>query len=247
MEKLEIGLEQQNTSAPIGIKKSSSNGQLEKLKIELFELQNVFYAGGEFAMLIILQGMDTSGKDSTIRNVFSGVNPQGCAVKSFKTPTEIELLHDFLWRISTSLPEKGMIKIFNRSQYEDIIFPMAHQLLTDEELRERKTFIDQFERHLQKSGTVILKFFLNISHKKQLKRLKNRLEDPKKKWKYNSEDKVESKIWDDYMRAYEFVISGSCLDNPWIIIPSDKKWYRDYLVAKAVVEKFRSLNLKYPE
>jgi PPK2 family polyphosphate:nucleotide phosphotransferase len=197
-----------STNAPEGIKKSVTNKQLMKLHKQLFTLQNLFYAEGKHALLIILQGMDTSGKDGTIRHVFSCINPQGCRVKSFKTPTEEEKLHDFLWRIYAHLPEKRMIQIFNRSHYEDILFPVVHGLLDKNEIQERHEVINKFEEHLQKSGTTILKFFLHISKEEQHKRLEKRLTNPEKKWKYNTGDKREAKKWDGYMDAYQNVLDG---------------------------------------
>ena len=224
------------TTAPDSIKKSAANKQLMKLHKQLFALQNLFYAEGKHALLIILQGMDTSGKDGTIRHVFSCINPQGCIVKSFKTPTEEEKLHDFLWRIYANLPEKKMIQIFNRSHYEDILFPVVHGLIDKKEISERHKMINQFEEHLQKNGTIVLKFFLYISKEEQRKRLEKRLINPEKKWKYNVRDKKEAKKWDDYMDAYQNVLDGCGKYNPWIVVPADNKWYRNYLVANTIVE-----------
>lgn len=169
-----------STDAPDRISKSSANKKLKKLQLKLFELQNLFYAEKKHALLIILQGMDTSGKDGTIRHVFSCINPQGCKVKSYKTPTEEEKLHDFLWRIYPNLPEKGMIQIFNRSHYEDVLFPVVHGLIGKKEIEERHTMINAFEKHLQYNGTIILKFYLHISEKVQTLRIKERLNDPEK-------------------------------------------------------------------
>ncbi len=236
-----------STNAPDGINKSSANKQLKKLQMQLFELQNLFYAEGKHALLIILQGMDTSGKDGTIRHVFSCINPQGCTVKSFKSPTEEEKLHDFLWRIYANLPEKRMMQIFNRSHYEDILFPVVHELLDKKEIAERHAVINKFEEHLQNNNTIILKFYLHISKKEQHKRLESRLTNPEKKWKYNADDKKESKKWSDYMDAYQNVFDGCSKHNPWIIIPADEKWYRNYLVATTIVETLEKLKMKYPK
>ena len=169
-----------STNAPDNIKKSDANKELLKLHKQLFTLQNLFYAEGKHSLLIILQGMDTSGKDGTIRQVFSCINPQGCSVKSFKTPNEEEKLHDFLWRIYANLPEKRMIQIFNRSHYEDILFPVVHGLLNKKEIQERHEMMNKFEEHLQKNDTIILKFFLHISKEEQHGRLEKRLTNPKK-------------------------------------------------------------------
>ena len=236
-----------STKAPISIKKSVTNNQLIKLYKQLFKLQNLFYAEGKHSLLIILQGMDTSGKDGTIRHVFSCINQQGCIVKSFKTPTEEEKLHDFLWRIYSNLPEKRMIQIFNRSHYEDILFPVVHGLIDKKEIQERHEIINKFEEHLQKSGTIILKYFLHISKEEQHKRLEKRISNPDKKWKYNPDDKKEAKKWDDYMVAYQNVLDGCNKQNPWILVPADNKWYRNYLVANTIVETLKNLKMKYPK
>jgi PPK2 family polyphosphate:nucleotide phosphotransferase len=236
-----------STDAPESINKSSANKELKKLQMQLFELQNLFYAEGKHALLIILQGMDASGKDGTIRHVFSCINPQGCNVKSFKTPTEEEKLHDFLWRIYANLPEKRMMQIFNRSHYEDILFPIVHGLLDKKEVAERHTVINKFEEHLQNNNTIILKFYLHISKKEQLERLETRMKDPEKKWKYNVADKKESKKWSDYMDAYQNVFDGCNKHNPWIVVPADQKWYRNYLVATTLVETLENLKMKYPK
>ncbi|MEO7176112.1 MAG: PPK2 family polyphosphate kinase [Saprospiraceae bacterium] len=236
-----------STNAPGSIKKSEANKGLIKLRKQLFSLQNLFYANGKHALLIILQGMDASGKDGTIRHVFSCINPQGCKVKSFKSPTEEENLHDFLWRIYANLPEKGMIQIFNRSHYEDILFPVVHWLLEKKEIKERHGVINEFEEHLQNSNTIILKFFLHISKQEQHKRLETRISDPEKKWKYNANDNKEAKKWDDYMDAYQNILDGCGKHNPWIVVPADEKWYRNYLVATTIVETLENLKMKYPK
>lgn len=214
---------------------------------ELFSLQNLFYAEGKHALLIVLQGMDTAGKDGTIRHVFSCVNPQGCLVRSFKTPTEEEKSHDFLWRIYANLPEKGMFQIFNRSHYEDILFPVVHQLIDTKEIERRHQAINEFEAHLKDSGTIVLKFFLHISRKEQNKRINIRLKDPEKRWKYNPADKKEAKLWDEYLDAYQAMIDKCSKNSPWLIVPSDHKWYRNYLIAKTMVKTLENLKMKYPK
>ena len=236
-----------SNNAPTSIKKSEANKYLNKLHKQLFSLQNLFYAEGKHSLLIVLQGMDTSGKDGTIRHVFSHVNPQGCDVKSFKTPTEEEKAHDFLWRINASLPKKGMIQIFNRSHYEEILFPVVHKELNKTQIQERHTVINQFEEHLQKNGTIILKFYLHISKKEQHKRLEERLTNPEKKWKYNIADKKESEKWDAYMEAYQNIFDKCKKTNPWIIVPSDDKWYRNYIVANTIVKTLKGLKMQYPK
>lgn len=236
-----------STKAPDNVTKPETKKQLKKLNNQLFSLQNLLYADGKHALLVILQGMDTAGKDGTIRHVFSCVNPQGCRVQSFKTPTPEENAHDFLWRIYAHLPQKGMMQLFNRSQYEDVLFPVVHQLINAKEIKERHQIINEFEEHLQDNNTVILKFYLHISEKEQKLRLKQRLTDPDKKWKYSPADKREEKKWTDYMTAYQQVIDGCGKDNPWIIVPSDQKWYRNHLIATTLVETLENLKLKFPK
>ena len=236
-----------STIAPESMVKDEAKEQLEKYCKRLFSLQNIFYANKNHSLLIVLQGMDTSGKDGTIRHVFSHINPEGCRVKSFKAPSDEEQLHDFLWRIYASLPERGMIQIFNRSHYEDILFPVVHELINKNEIKGRKKVINEFEDHLNKSNTIILKFFLHISRGEQQNRIEKRLNDPNKKWKYNPADKKEAKYWSKYMHAYQSVIDNCSAKYPWFIIPSDQKWYRNYLIAKTITEALESLNMKYPD
>ncbi len=236
-----------STNAPDGIEKTKANKELMKLHRQLFSLQNLFYAEGKHALLIILQGMDTSGKDGTIRHVFSCINPQGCRVKSFKTPTEEEKRHDFLWRVYPEFPEKGMFQIFNRSYYEDILFPVVHNLIDEKEVAERHKLINEVEAHLQKNGTIILKFFLHISEKEQKRRIEKRLNDPEKKWKYTASDTTEAKKWDDYVNAYQQVLDGCKKNNPWVIVPADQKWYRNYVVANTIVKTLEKLKMEFPQ
>lgn len=218
---------------------------LKKMRKELFELQNKFYADGRFGLLIILQGMDTSGKDGTIRHVFSSMNPQGVQVKSFKKPTEEELNHDFLWRIYPHIPPKGIIQIFNRSYYEDIIMPIIENTNSDNMLMHRCKFIKSLEEHLEQNNITLIKIFLHISKEEQEKRIQERLTKPHKRWKYSKEDTNAAKLWDKYQTAYNSIINNC--DNPdWNIIPANKKWYRNYQVAKILTEHLKKLNLKYP-
>lgn len=233
-------------TAPINsISKKEIKKELVELRKNLFELQNKFYADGRFGLLIILQGMDTSGKDGTIRNVFSCMNPQGVQVKSFKKPTEEELKHDFLWRVYPHIPAKGMIQIFNRSYYEDILMPMVGDSLDEESILHRCKFIKSLEKHFALNNIVVLKFYLNISQEEQKIRIKQRLMKPHKRWKYSIEDEKAANQWDSYINAYEMLINN-CDDPSWDIIPSDKKWYRNYLVAKILNDKLEKLDLKYP-
>jgi PPK2 family polyphosphate:nucleotide phosphotransferase len=236
-----------STKAPSDITKLEANKKLLKLRDEFYSLQNLLYAEGKRSLLIILQGMDASGKDGTIRHVFSCVNPQGCNVKSFKTPTVEEKSHDFFWRIYPHLPAKGMIQIFNRSHYEDILFPVVHRLIDKKEIKERLKVINQIERHLQNSNTIILKFFLHVSKKEQQSRIAKRLSDPEKKWKFDPSDKKESKLWEEYIDAYQMMLGGWSKTNPWTIIPADDKWYRNYVVAKTIVKTLNNLKMEFPK
>lgn len=238
--------------------KQEALGILQANRQKLVELQELFWANGTYSMLIVLQGMDAAGKDGTIRHVMSGVNPQGCQVTSFKTPSETELNHDFLWRNSKALPEKGIIGIFNRSYYEDVlIVKVRPEVLQREKLppplvgkqlwNQRYEDINMFEQHLTRNGCVILKFFLNISKKKQKQRLLKRLEEPNKNWKFSLTDLSERSRWDDYMAAYEEMLTATSTEwAPWYIIPSDKKWVAHAAVSEAIVSQIKNLNLKYP-
>jgi PPK2 family polyphosphate:nucleotide phosphotransferase len=214
---------------------------------ELFTLQHLLYASHTHSVLVIFQGMDTSGKDSTIRHVFSCVNPLGCHAVAFKEPNELEKEHDFMWRIFQQLPKRGMMQIFNRSYYEDIIVPSIKQSLEEKILERRYSFINSFEQHLSDNQTVVLKFFLHISKEEQEERIVKRQENPLKRWKYSENDWESSKNWNKYIDVYEKIFVECSLHSNWIIIPSDKKWYRNYLVIKTMVEKLKELNLKIPE
>lgn len=232
---------------PKGVTKKELSNKIFALHKKLFGLQNLLFAEGKHPVLIILQGMDTSGKDGTIRHVFSCVNPMGCNVKSFKAPTEIELKHDFLWRIYPHLPEKGMIQVFNRSHYEDILVPSVRKTLPEEIIEERYDFINCFEKQLESSGTIILKFFLHISQKEQAKRIEARKKDPNKKWKYDKSDDKAAKNWEAYQAVYDKIIQKCSTEIPWIIVPSDKKWFRNYFVAQTIVNQLRNLKMRFPQ
>jgi PPK2 family polyphosphate:nucleotide phosphotransferase len=215
---------------------------------QLADLQQVFYASQSKALLIVLQGMDTAGKDGVIRHIFSGINPQGCNVSSFKVPTPEEQRHDFLWRCQKQTPERGMIGIFNRSHYEDVLSPIVHGAIDKKEVRKRLHDINHWERTLTDNGVIVLKFFLHISHGEQTARLQARIDDPDKHWKLSPADLVERQYWQKYITAYEHIFnhtSQSCA--PWFIIPSDHKWYRNVAISTILVELMRSLKLKFPE
>jgi PPK2 family polyphosphate:nucleotide phosphotransferase len=225
----------------------------------LAEAQDRLYASDTWAILIILQAMDAAGKDSTIKHVMSGVNPQGCEVHSFKHPSAQELDHNFLWRYARAVPERGRIGVFNRSYYEEVLVVRVHPELVaaeripdakvdDEFWTNRHDDISAFERHLTRNGTVVLKFFLHLSKNEQRKRLLKRLNDPKKHWKFSAADIAERAYWDDYIKAYEEAISATSSKwAPWYIIPADHKWVSRALVARIVTSAIDSLDLRYPE
>src|ERR1700687_2054801 len=223
------------------------------------ELQDMLYAQDNWAVLLIFQGMDAAGKDGVIRHVMSGVNPQGCQVYSFKVPTETELHDDFLWRTTCSLPARGHIGIFNRSYYEEVLVVRVHpeilksqktppSLVAKRIWDERFEDICSFERHMTRSGTVIRKFFLNLSKKEQKRRFLERLEEPEKNWKFSAADIRERKYWDDYQDAYENMIRNTATeDAPWYVVPADNKWFTRLVVSAVLVETLESLDLSYPK
>jgi len=215
---------------------------------ELIKLQNLLYAENKRSLLIVLQGMDTSGKDGTIRHVMSGLSPLGVEVHAFKAPTQEELAHDFLWRIHKVVPPLGTIGIFNRSHYEDVLVVRVHDLVKPKVWKDRFKQINQFERTLVKNNTIILKFFLHISADEQKKRLEERLADPMRYWKFSIHDIEERRHWDDYQKAYEDALEKcSTKHAPWHIVPADHKWYRNLKVAEVIVKTLRDLDMKYPE
>jgi PPK2 family polyphosphate:nucleotide phosphotransferase len=227
--------------------KSAGEMFLEKQTEALTELQQVFYASQSKALLIVLQGMDTAGKDGVIRHIFSGVNPQGCDVSSFKVPTPEEAKHDFLWRIQKQTPARGMIGIFNRSHYEDVLAPFVHGEIDKKTVAKRLGQINAWEETLAQNDVIVLKFFLHISHETQTERLQARIDDPDKHWKLSPADFVERQYWKKYVHAYEHILSETSQEHaPWFIIPSDHKWYRNTTISTILVEAMRSLKLKYP-
>lgn len=235
-----------STRAPEQFEKKATKEKTAKILEELDELQNLLYAESKHALLIVIQGMDASGKDGVIRNVFGTLNPQGVYVKSFKAPTEEELAHDFLWRVHQATPAKGMIRIFNRSHYEDIVITRVHGWCSDDLAKKRMKAINDFEQLLQEhNNTQILKFYLHISPEEQQQRLEERLHDPQKQWKYNAKDHDEAKLWDQYMPMYEDCFEH-CNKVPWTIVPADQNWYKEYLIATAVRDTLAGLNMQYP-
>ncbi len=227
--------------------KKDGREELVDLNKELEELQELLYAEQKHKLLIVLQGMDTAGKDGVIRRVFEGVNPQGVKVASFKVPTAEELSRDYLWRVHKMVPGKGEIVIFNRSHYEDVLVVRVHGMVSPELCRRRYKEIVDFERMLADNGTTILKFYLNISLEEQKERLQARLDDPQKIWKFNPGDLGERKLWPDYMQAYEEAIAATSTNfAPWYIVPSDRKWYRDLVIATLLVKSLKDLKMNFP-
>ena len=246
--KSQIDLAKISTKAENEIGRDEAEHQFTKLREELIEWQYRWYAEGKRRFLIVLQAMDTGGKDGVIRHVFQGVNPQGVDVTSFKSPTPQELAQDYLWRIHQAVPYRGMIGIFNRSHYEDVLIVRVLNLVSQEIWQTRYEQINQFERYLYETDTTILKFYLHISKDEQRERLQARIDTPDKRWKFDSHDLVQRKHWDEYMEAYQTIFEKCSTEYaPWYIIPSDQKWYRNYAIAKILVKKFRELDPQYPQ
>ncbi len=250
------------TDYTAGLKKKNAKELLQENVERLAKLQDRLYAHDRYAILVIFQAMDAAGKDGTIKHVMSGVNPQGTQVYSFKVPSDEDLDHDYLWRIYKCLPERGRIGIFNRSHYEDVLVAKVHPAIVlngklpninsvddidDKFWKERYRQINDFERHLTENGTVILKFFLNVSHEEQEKRFLSRLEDEAKNWKFSSSDLKERAYWNDYMKAYSDMLSETSTENaPWHVIPADNKWFMRYAVGQIICDKMEELDLHYP-
>ena len=222
--------------------------EIAKLNEKLQELQEVLYAEGKHKVLVVLQAMDTGGKDGAIRRVFDGVNPQGVKVASFKVPTAEEMAHDYLWRVHKVAPANGELVIFNRSHYEDVLVVRVHNYVAKEVWSKRYEQINAFEKLLAENGTTILKFFLHISKDEQKERLQARLDDPTKHWKFSLGDLGERKLWDDYQAAYEDALNKTSTEYaPWYVVPANRKWYRDLVISKVLVETLEGLKMKYPE
>ncbi len=225
----------------------TTKDELNKYSQRLSELQAMMYAENKHALLIVLQAMDGGGKDGTIHHVMAAMNPQGCSVVGFKVPTAEELAHDYLWRIHEHTPRKGQITVFNRSQYEDVLVVRVHNLVAKEVWSKRYNEINEFERELTNSGTTIVKFFLHIDKEEQLKRFRDRLDQPDKQWKISDSDYTERELWDDYQKAYMDALS-KCSFNyaPWYVIPANHKWFRDLAVSQILVETLEGLKMEYP-
>ena len=241
-----IKLKDISTRAPKTMDKNETKEKTEEILTALDDLQNLLYAESKHSILVIIQAMDAAGKDGVIRNVFGDLNPQGVTVKSFKAPTAEELSHDFLWRVHSHAPAKGMIQVFNRSHYEDILITRVHKWCDDDTAKKRMDAINDFEELLQKhNNTHILKFYLHVSPEEQQLRLKERLDDPKKQWKYNDKDFGEAKLWDLYMQMYEECFEA-CDKVPWTIVPSDQNWFKEHIIATALYDTLSKLDMRYP-
>jgi PPK2 family polyphosphate:nucleotide phosphotransferase len=241
-----INLAAISTLAPKGIDKKETKSKTEKILREIDELQNLLFAENKHAVLVVIQGMDGSGKDGLIRNVFTSMNPQGVTVQSYKAPAPEELAHDFLWRIHQHAPVKGMIQVFNRSHYEDILVTRVHKWCDDETAKKRMKAINDFEQLLlDHNKTHILKFYLHISPEEQQIRLEERMKDPAKMWKYNEKDFEEAKLWEIYMQVYEECFNN-CDNPPWTIVPADQNWYKEYIIASELYELLKNLDMKFP-
>lgn len=228
-------------------KKKDVEAELEKCRQRISQLQQRLYAENQRSLLIVLQAMDTGGKDGTIKNVFSGVNPQGCQVWSFKKPSDEEASHDFLWRYHHRAPQRGMITIFNRSHYEDVLIVRVKNLVAEDVWHKRYHTINEFEQMLTLGNIRIVKFFLHISKDEQKRRLESRLENPDKRWKFSSNDIQERRLWDKYQEAFEEAINNCSTDYaPWYVVPANKKWYRNLVIARALADTLEAMNPQYP-
>lgn len=241
-----VKLTEISTRAPKDLDKQQIKEKTAQFVQELDALQNLLFAESKHSVLVVIQGMDGSGKDGVIRNVLGNMNPQGVTVKSYKAPTAEELSHDFLWRIHQAAPAKGMIQIFNRSHYEDILITRVHKWCDDETAVRRMKAINDFELLLQEHNhTHILKFYLHISPEEQNQRLTERMKDPAKMWKYNANDFDEAKLWDNYMEIYEDAFNN-CNKPEWTVVPADQNWYKEYIIASRLHDLLKGLNMQFP-
>ncbi len=228
--------------------KKTAKKEIKQLRKKLIQLQNLLYAENKHKVLIVLQAMDSGGKDGTIRSIFKGVNPQGVRVAGFKVPTPLELSHDYLWRIHQKAPASGEIVIYNRSHYEDVLVVRIHEMVPEKVWQKRYQQINNFERILAEEGTTILKFFLYISKDEQKKRFLERLENPEKQWKFNPKDIEERQYWDAYMQAYQDVLDKTSTKYaPWYVIPANHNWYRDLIISGIIVKTLKALKMTYPQ
>jgi len=243
-----LNLKDWDTGYDDGKRKEDVESELAHFSSQMSELQFKLYAAKSHSLVIILQGVDASGKDGTIRHVMGALNPQSCYVKSFRIPTEEELSHDYLWRVHMTIPSKGQIAVFNRSHYEDVIEVRVRNLVPKNELSLRYRQINDFERYLSENHVTLLKFFLHISKDEQKKRIKERLQDPKKRWKISESDLLVRRFWDKYMESYEEALSRCSTQwAPWYVIPANLKWFRNWAVARTIVNSLDRMKLKYPQ
>jgi len=240
-----IQLKDISTKAPDSLDKKDSKNRIEAIKNELLALQNLLLANSKKSVLVILQGMDASGKDGIIRDVFTGLNPTNCSISSFKKPSELEMKHDFLWRIHQVAPAKGEIKVFNRSHYEDVIIQKVHNWVENDVIEQRYNQINNFETLLEENGTKIIKCYLHVSPEKQLERLTERKENLEEHYKHNDNDWVERSHWDSYMQAYEMAFS-KCNAIEWNIVPADNGWYKSLVIAELLLKTLKDMNMQYP-
>lgn len=227
--------------------KAPARAQRDALLDQIEELHGRLWAEAQRSVLLVLQGVDTSGKDGVIRRVLSGINPQGCSVTSFKVPTTLELEHDYLWRVHDACPTRGRLGVFNRSHYEDVVTARVRRIIDDGHCRRRYRHVREFEQMLADEGTTVVKVYLHISREEQRQRLQARLDNPTKRWKFNLDDLEARKQWDEYQSAYEEAITETSTDvAPWWIVPGDRKWVRDVVVATLLLETFRELDPQFP-
>jgi PPK2 family polyphosphate:nucleotide phosphotransferase len=240
-----IKLNKISTKPPIDTDKEALENETRRIAKEIGVLQEKMYAEGKHSLLVVFQGMDASGKDGSTQTVFQNCSPLGAHAFAFKKPTDLEFDHDFLWRIHKEAPAKGMIKIFNRSHYEDILIQWVRGWIDDKKAKNRMASINAFEQLLaQDNGTTILKFYMHISPERQMEKLQERIDDPEKNWKHNPADWEERKLWDKYMKCYEYAINNSTI--PWIIAPVDSRTYRNYFIAKTVLDTLKKMRIKLP-
>jgi PPK2 family polyphosphate:nucleotide phosphotransferase len=242
-----VHLKDYDPSDNLGLNEEETRAKTAELQQKLSDLQEKLYAQGKYSVLVVLQAMDAGGKDGAIRSVFTGVNPQGVRVTSFKAPSAEELSHDFLWRIHQQTPPKGFIGVFNRSHYEDVLVVRVNNLVPKEVWQKRYDHINHFEQMLANNGTTILKFYLHISKAEQKERFLERLQEPEKNWKFAIGDLKVREQWDDYMQAFESVFSQCHTAHaPWHIVPANRKWVRNYVISKAIVDAMEKMPLAYP-
>ena len=240
-----IDLSQIPTTAPAGVKKNRVRKETRRLAKRLAELQYLLFAEKKHGVLVVFQGMDTSGKDGATRNAFQYCSPSGMGCYSFKKPTDLEFAHDFLWRVQQHSPAKGDIQIFIRSHYEDILIQRVHSWINEDRVKSRMDAINAYETNLASdNNTLVIKFYMHLSRERQAEKLQERLDDPSKQWKHNADDWKEAELWDQYRKCYEDAINWSTI--PWHIIPVDQRWYRNFLITKILVERLEALQMQLP-